>query len=116
LTLISKATSVSEIPYKAFVLLIGPPKADGSIIYAQEDKQPCTYTYPTWWWRPGEVVIDTYSIQIPLDVPPGMYALKTGWYEDPNEGGTGARLSAIDANGQDLGDIVLLEYVQVDEP
>ncbi|MBN1310106.1 MAG: glycosyltransferase family 39 protein [Anaerolineae bacterium] len=113
LTFVWQATSVSEIPYKAFVHLIGPPQVDGSIIYAQQDMQPCAGSYPTWWWRPDEIIIDTYSIPVPLDTPSGTYWLQTGWYEDPSEGGIGARLSAVDATGQILGDIIPLEQVQV---
>ncbi|MBN1430960.1 MAG: glycosyltransferase family 39 protein [Anaerolineae bacterium] len=113
LTVVWKANSVSQIPYKVFVHLIGPPQTDGSVIYAQQDRQPCAGSYPTWWWRPDEIIIDTYSIQVPPDIQSGIYSLATGWYEDPGEAGSGARLAAIDAGGQSLGDTVPLEQIRV---
>jgi hypothetical protein len=53
--------------------------------------------------------METYSLALPRDVPPGSYALDIGWYED----GTGARLPAADEAGQPLGDEVLLEQTHI---
>ncbi len=113
LMVVWKAVSISAVPYKVFVHLIGPPKGDGSILYGQVDEQPCTDSYPTWWWRPGELIIDTYALQIPADTPPGAYSLHIGWYKDPNVDPSGTRLQAVDSMGQPLGDSVPLEDIVV---
>jgi len=113
LTAVWKAASLSKVPYKIFLHLIGPPKADGNIVYGQADQQPCADSYPTWWWRPGELIIDTYALQLPADIPPGTYSLQIGWYKDPNVDPSGTRLQAVDATGQPLGDSVPLEDILV---
>lgn len=113
LTAVWEAASISKVPYKIFVHLIGPPQADGNIIYAQLDQQPCADSYPTWWWRPGELVADTYLLQPPADTPPGAYSLQIGWYKDPNVDPTGTRLTAADAAGRVLGDSVPLAQIVV---
>lgn len=116
LTAVWKAASISKVPYKVFVHLIGPPKADGDILYAQADQQPCADSYPTWWWHPGELIIDAYSLPLAADTLPGVYSLQIGWYKDPNVDPSGTRLTAVDAAGQDLGDSVQLEQIVVAAP
>ena len=101
-------------PYKNFVHLLGPPGTDGSpILGAQRDAEPCLNSYPTWQWTPGELVIERYSLWISADAPAGAYRLHTGWY-DAREGG--ARLPAVDAHGQPLGDSVSLGTIQIIQP
>jgi hypothetical protein len=41
--------------------------------------------YPTSDWHPGEVVVDSYTIQLPPDVEPGRYYLQTGFYYLPTQ-------------------------------
>jgi len=113
LSVVWKAASISKVPYKAFIHLIGPPKADGNVLYAQLDQQPCADSYPTWWWRPGELVIDRYTLQLPTDIPAGTYSLNIGWYKDPNVDPSGTRLQATDSAGQPLGDSVPLEKIVI---
>ncbi|OGO46363.1 MAG: hypothetical protein A2W37_05115 [Chloroflexi bacterium RBG_16_63_12] len=114
LKVVWETKQTTPIDYKVFVHLIGPPKADGTIIYTQRDARPCADTYPTRQWHPGELVIDTYSLALPADLPSGDYLLKIGWYA--GEGGAGSRLSAFDEAGQFLGDSVLLETVRISAP
>jgi 4-amino-4-deoxy-L-arabinose transferase-like glycosyltransferase len=116
LTAVWKAASISQVPYKVFVHLIGPPKADGNILYAQADQQPCADSYPTWWWHPGELIVDAYSLPLAADTPPGAYSLQIGWYKDPNVDPSAERLTAVDAAGQALGDSVHLEQIVVAAP
>jgi 4-amino-4-deoxy-L-arabinose transferase-like glycosyltransferase len=115
-TLLWKAASVSTVPFKAFVHLVGPPKANGSVLYAQEDNQPCAGSYPTWWWRPDELVLDTFPVRLPADMPPGIYTLLAGWYDDATEGGSGARVAAVGSEGQNLGDSAPLQQIQIRNP
>jgi hypothetical protein len=63
--------------YTAFVHLLGE---DGRPV-AQLDRPPAGY--PTHDWRPGEIVVDTYRIELPADLPPGEYTVQTGFYYLP---------------------------------
>jgi hypothetical protein len=100
---------------KVFIHLWGPPKADGSVIYSQDDLVPCGNSYPTDTWRPGELLIETYRLSLPADMPPGAYTLHAGWYIYAN-GAAGPRLPAYDDAGQPLGDSVQLETVTLQAP
>jgi len=107
-----EAEQTSQIAYKVFAHLIGPPKADGSLIYTQYDAEPCADTYPTWQWKVNDLVMETYSLPLPADLPPGDYYLQTGWYE----GQGGGRLPAYDGAGQPLGDAARLEDIHITGP
>lgn len=71
---------------------------DGTLIW-QEDSWPQSGTYTTNFWVAGEVVAESYTIQIPPDTPPGNYTLYVGAY-DP--GNATVRLPAVDAQGERL--------------
>ena len=82
--------------YTAFVHLLGPLNpALGSPLWAQDDHEPGQATYSTDRWFPGEVIVDTFHLQIPADAPPGEYTLSTGFYDLE----TMARLPRSDATG-----------------
>jgi hypothetical protein len=70
--------------YTVFVHLVGP---DGALV-TQADKQPLDGALPTSTWSPGQRVVDTFALTLPLDAPPGEYAVVTGFYDLA----TGARL------------------------
>lgn len=59
--------------------------------------------YPTSRWRPGEVVVDTFDIALPPDLPPGEYAIEVGLYIPE----TGQRLGVV--NGELGRDALRLE-------
>jgi hypothetical protein len=107
-----RATARIDLPYTFFVHLTGPtnPKT-GNDLWAQHDAQPGDGTYPTIGWQVGEIVIDTYPMQIPEDAPPGDYALVAGFYYLP----TLERLPVVDGSGQVVGDVVNLERVRIVE-
>ena len=68
--------------YTAFVHLLGPTNpATGGPLWAQDDSEPCRTFYPTSIWDAGEIVIDTFTLELPQDIPPGQYTLHTGFYE-----------------------------------
>jgi 4-amino-4-deoxy-L-arabinose transferase-like glycosyltransferase len=83
---------------KAFVHLIGPPKADGSPLWTQDDHPPAA---------PGR---DVYSLDLSR-VPPGEYQIEIGLY-DPK---TNQRLPIFDSAGEQLGDSYRLTDVTVGE-
>ncbi len=80
---------------KAFVHLIGPPKADGSLLWSQDDHPP---------GAPGR---DVYRLDL-APVPPGEYRIEIGLY-DPT---TARRVPISDAiSGLSLGEQVTLVHV-----
>jgi hypothetical protein len=34
-------------------------------------------------WQSGEIIIDTYTIELPEELPPGRYTVQTGFYHLP---------------------------------
>jgi 4-amino-4-deoxy-L-arabinose transferase-like glycosyltransferase len=88
-----QATTAPLLDYTAFVHVLD---AAGTLI-AQTDRPPAGY--PTGDWRPGEIVIDHFVVELPAGLPPGIYRLQTGFY-DP---ATVARLG----EPADLGTVVL---------
>jgi hypothetical protein len=63
--------------YTAFVHLVNQA---GELV-AQTDRPPAGF--PTGDWRPGEVVIDIYRVNIPAHLSPGDYQMQTGFYHLP---------------------------------
>jgi chitodextrinase len=66
----------------------------------QRDSMPVDGRYPTPLWQAGEIVPDTYVIEIDPGAPAGEYRVDFGWYQSDD----GARLSASTANGERLRD------------
>ncbi len=108
LTTIWQANQITPADYKIFLHFVGAPKADGSIIYAQLDPQPCGGDYPTWKWQPGDVLKATYSLAVPPDLPAGAYTLKMGWYDEA----AALRLPVSDEGQQPPGDTLTLANFQ----
>ncbi len=59
-----------------FIQLVGP---DGRV-YSQNDAAPDNGHYPTRFWQPGEVVVETVTLPLPTDRPEGPYTLHIGLY------------------------------------
>lgn len=49
--------------------------------YAGDDHQAWDGLYPTTRWAEDEMVRMAYSLALPADLPPGLYTLRTGWYD-----------------------------------
>ncbi len=92
-----------------FVHVLNP---GGQIVW-QDDGAADHGDRPTWSWRPGEVIADPHTIELPSDLPEGDYRLVTGLYDWR----TGVRLPALplDAHGQS-GDEVLVATLAVRHP
>lgn len=73
-TLVWQALAEVEIGLTAFVHLLDK---NGQIL-AQSDRPPAGY--PTSDWRPGEIVVDTFTILLP-DQLPSPIQLRTGFYD-----------------------------------
>jgi 4-amino-4-deoxy-L-arabinose transferase-like glycosyltransferase len=68
--------------YTAFIHLVGPTNpVTGGPLWAQYDSEPCLTLFPTIVWETGEIVIDTVKLELPTDIPPGIYTLNTGFYD-----------------------------------
>ncbi len=101
LTLYWRAIAPSAAPLTVFVhLLDGENKVRGQV-----DRAPGDGAYPTTGWVAEEVLVDAYQVPVDPDLRAGEYTVEVGMYD----AATGARLPAWDANGQALGDRVLLE-------
>jgi 4-amino-4-deoxy-L-arabinose transferase-like glycosyltransferase len=91
-----QALATMERRYTAFVHLVGPDTpATGSPLWAQDDHEPGYATYATDRWFQREVVMDTFTLQVPADAIFGTYTLTTGFYDRE----TMARLPRSDITG-----------------
>ncbi len=80
--LVWRAQAEMKRRYTAFVHLLGPANpATGSPLWAQDDHEPGQGTYSTDRWFAGELVVDTFHLQIPTSAPAGVYTLSTGFYD-----------------------------------
>ncbi len=99
LTLYWQSLAPVAAEYDVFVHVLA---GDGRIV-AQADQQPLQGLAPTNLWQPGDVVRDPYQIELPPELPAGMYTLQTGMYLRE----TGARLPVV--GEQASGDTIFLE-------
>lgn len=65
--------------------------------WAQDDSKPQGGTLPTIKWIPGQVVFDTYTIQIDVDGPRESYHLEFGLYQAAN-----GQRAAIESGADEL--------------
>jgi len=100
-TLYWQALREMDENYTVFVHLVAP---DGTMA-GQRDSWPLNGSYPTSLWLGGEVVTDTYEIEVGATVPPGEYLLETGMYIAE----TGKRLGVGDGSR----DAVVLQPILV---
>jgi len=106
-TLYWQVLSKIEEDYHVFVHL----EQEGSI-WAQSDGRPVCWTYPTYLWRPGQVIADHHALHIYVDTPPGEYPVLVGMYR-PSDG---QRLDVFDATGNLVSNAVHLTNVVVGAP
>lgn len=81
--------ALPEGDWTVFVHLLGQAKSDGSRLWAGRDSPPGNGSLPTGRWQPGWRVIDEFALQLPVDLPAGVYDLEIGMYQ-----GDGAHLPA----------------------
>lgn len=106
LTLYWQALGPVETGYTVFTHLMDAQER----IWAQHDGLPADGARPTDRWEVGELVVDRHALTVSPEAPPGLYQLEVGLYRAD----TGARLLALDGDGQPLaGDRVLLCPVTV---
>jgi len=91
---------------KVFVHLLG---AQNELV-AQHDSEPVGGSRPTTSWSPGEIIVDNHGVLLPQGIPEGTYRLVAGMYSPV----TGKPLAMSEAQGQGVGDHILLGVVEVE--
>ena len=81
--------------------------ADGASV-AELTEKPVAGSYPTAWWRAGELVRDPHARSIPADVPEGTYSLvlslvraADGQPVEAGSGQTGLELAQVEVQGRE---------------
>jgi hypothetical protein len=88
-----------------FVHLYGTPTPyEGGMVWAQADNQLCV-SYPAHLWRTDEMIVQSFPIKIPSDIPSDKYTIAIGIYPFP----AGERLSVSDEGNQILNYLALHE-------
>jgi len=106
-TLYWQAQARTETAYKVFVHVVDRQ----DVIWGQRDATPQGGNAPTTAWLPGEVISDTYAIDLKPEATAGEYLLDVGMY-DP---ASGVRLPVRDRYGQPLGDHLSLTILNLAE-
>nr|MBC7245439.1 glycosyltransferase family 39 protein [Chloroflexota bacterium] len=100
--------------YTIFTHLVGQaynPATEGPV-WAGHDSQPLEEGYPTMQWFVNEIIVDRHLLTLDAQAPAGDYELEVGMYLLE----TMTRLSVLDAQGQVVGDRVVLGHFQVVSP
>ena len=109
-TLYWQASNPISQDYHVFVHMEGDAEAGSPPgIWGQADGRPVCWTYPTFDWRPGQVIADQHAIAIAPDTPPGDYPIVVGMYLPD----TGVRLNLIDEMGKPVSNFITLTTVSI---
>jgi hypothetical protein len=100
-TLVWRAEGTGSESYHVFLHLLDQT----GVLVTQSDGIPAMWTRPTTGWLAGEYIIDTRTLSLPSDTPPGEYKLSSGLYVPD-----GDRLHTPDGS-----DAIELLYVEVEE-
>lgn len=106
LTLVWQALTLPSADYTVFVHVLN---ADGTCCVWQSDSPPRQGNYPTSRWLTGEVITDSFSIELPNGTLPGVYPVEIGFYLPAN----GQRLS-VRVPGMSDADFLFLEPLVVE--
>ncbi len=83
LTVVWRAEKPLNTRYTAFAHF---EDSNGDVL-AQDDHEPrvgifpWTQSYPTTRWAANEMVRDTFALRLPMNINPGVYSLRVGWYD-----------------------------------
>jgi hypothetical protein len=107
---VTPASSEPEIEITYYWQAIAQPPADYTVfvhfvnldwdVFGQGDGLPVAGHFPTSVWRPGDLILDSHTIELYKPVVPGEYRIGMGWYLAE----TGDRLSLIQ-DGQEVGTV-----------
>ena len=106
-----RALRTPEISPSLFLHLYSiPTPYEGGTMWSQADSQLCT-SYPAHLWRSEETVIQSFTLEVPADVPEGDYVIGMGMYPFP----AGARIPVVSPRENDW-DYVGLQELEVVVP
>jgi 4-amino-4-deoxy-L-arabinose transferase-like glycosyltransferase len=100
LTLYWQALAPMDVSYTVFTHLLDGNNA----IWGQHDSVPGGGNLPTTGWVVDQVIEDKYLLTVKPDAPAGGYAIEVGMYD----AATGRRLEVLSAEGESMGDRILL--------
>ncbi|MCB8983354.1 MAG: glycosyltransferase family 39 protein [Ardenticatenaceae bacterium] len=110
LTLYFQPLTSMSAKYTTYLHLLGAENsATGSPLWAQVDREPCFQSYPTTWWREGEIIQDTFQLTLPPDLPPGSYTLTSGFYLWPDL----TQLNIVATDHERADQAVILQPIEV---
>ncbi len=96
--------------YTAYLHLSGSVNPQtGNPIWAQIDREPCVQSYPTSWWREGEIIRDTFYLTIAPETPPAEYTLTTGFYFWPEL----TQLEIVESSHESTNQAAVLQTIEV---
>ncbi|MDE3088593.1 MAG: glycosyltransferase family 39 protein, partial [Chloroflexota bacterium] len=78
-------------------------------VAATADVIPALGVYPTFLWKPDEIVPTHHQIKVPLRTPPGKYSIEVGLYNTLDL----IRLNVVDASGSAVDSRVVIDAVKV---
>ncbi|MCS7287298.1 MAG: glycosyltransferase family 39 protein [Anaerolineae bacterium] len=107
LTLYWQALSSMEKDYQLCLRVTD----ENGIFWGQADQRPASYLYPTFRWRPGELIPGEVKLPLPPGAPPGKYRLFLSLYETQ----TLRWLELLDSMGAPQGVQAFLGEVEVEE-
>ncbi len=109
-TLYWQAQAPISDDYHVFVHLEGDGEGGSAPgIWGQADGRPVCWTYPTFDWRPGQIIADQHAVTIEPDTPPGDYPILVGMYLPD----AGVRLDLLDETGKPVANFVKLTTVSI---
>lgn len=91
--------------YTIFVHLLD---STGNVVNTA-DVTPALGAYPTFLWKPGELVPTHHEIKVPLRAAPGKYAIEIGMYNALDQN----RLDVLDASGNAVDSRVIVGAIKV---
>ncbi len=111
LTLFWQTDAPIPTSYTVFVHLLGAQynPAQNNFLWGQIDRLPLDGKLPTTAWTPNQTIADSYHVKFDDNAPKGLYKIEIGLYD-----ANGTRLRVFDANGNDLGDALIVGTVNVE--
>lgn len=76
-----QASATISTDWTVFAHLLGPMKADGSLVWAGQDARPGQGSTPMTTWAAGDLILDEYQLRVPPDAPAGAYQIEVGLYD-----------------------------------
>lgn len=96
--------------YHVFVHLEGDEETGNAPgIWGQADGRPVCWTYPTYDWRPGQIIADHHALTVKPNTPTGGYSVLVGMYLPES----GTRLDILDEAGAPISNSLKLTTVPV---